>query len=146
MNDIAGIPYVEAQFNKDGGLESQDQVNLPAGVTDLFIISHGWNNNAADARELYRKFFENFVAVAQRDDLSGRSFAIVGVIWPSKKFDELVAVSGAPGGAEGSANLEAVDKVSHQALEEKLERETMSPMSRQSDHSNGTGARTWSAS
>src|SRR5215510_920473 len=121
MNDIAGIPYTEAQFNKDGNLENQNQVNLPADITDVFVMSHGWNNNADDARTLYREFFENFVAVAQPNDLSGRSFAIVGVIWPSKKFDELVAVSGMPGGAEGSASLQTADKASHQALEAKLD-------------------------
>ena len=101
MNDIAGIPYVEAQFNKDGGLENQNEINLPAGVTDLFVMSHGWNNDADAARQLVPKFFENFVAVAQPNDLPGRSFAIVGVIWPSKEFDELVAASSAPGSAEG---------------------------------------------
>jgi hypothetical protein len=78
MADIAGIPYVEAAFDKNGTLENQ--VTLPAGVTDLFVISHGWNNNAADARALYQRFFENFVAVAQPTDLPGRTFAIVGVI------------------------------------------------------------------
>ena len=41
MNDIAEIPYTEAQFNKDGGLENQNEINLPAGVTDLFVMSHG---------------------------------------------------------------------------------------------------------
>jgi predicted alpha/beta hydrolase family esterase len=122
MNDIAGIPYFEAQFNKDGDLENQHQVNLPAAVTDLFVISHGWMTNVADAGGLYRKFFESFVAVAQPNDLPGRSFAIVGIIWPSKKFDELVAVTGTPGAIEGSASLRAADKASHQALEEKLER------------------------
>nr|MBA2435170.1 hypothetical protein [Chthoniobacterales bacterium] len=69
MNDIAGIPYFEAQFDKDGSPLSE--VNLPADVTDLFVMSHGWNNNDADARELYRKFFENLVAVAQPNDLPG---------------------------------------------------------------------------
>src|SRR5512132_55302 len=122
MNDIAGIPYVEAQFNKDGGLENQNEINLPAGVTDLFVMSHGWNNDADAARQLYQKFFENFVAVAQPNDLVGRSFAIVGVIWPSKKFDELVAVSGVPGAAQGSASLRAADAKSLRALEKKLER------------------------
>lgn len=119
MNAIAGIRYFEAQFDKDGSLLSQ--VNLSAGVTDLFVMSHGWNNNDADARELYRKFFENLVAVAQPNDLPGRSFAIVGVIWPSKKFDELVAVSGVPGGAEGSASLQAADKPSREGLAAKLD-------------------------
>lgn len=121
MNDIAEIPYTEAQFNKDGGLENQNEINLPAGVTDLFVMSHGWNNDADGARQLYRQFFENFVAVAQPNDLPGRSFAIVGVIWPSKDFDELVAASSAPGSAEGSAGLTTAHKESLKAVEEKLE-------------------------
>jgi len=120
MNDIAGIPYFEAQFNKDGGLENQ--INIRAGVTDLFFISHGWLQNAEAARDFYRKFFESFVAVAQPNDLPGRTFTIVGIIWPSKEFDELVAVSGVPGGTQGSASLKAADKASQQALQEKLER------------------------
>jgi hypothetical protein len=78
MNDIAEIPYTEAQFNKDGGLENQNEINLPAGVTDLLSCRTGGIMIADAARQLYRKFFENFVAVAQPNDLPGRSFAIVG--------------------------------------------------------------------
>src|SRR5687768_13249022 len=118
MNDIAGIPYCEAEFDKDGDLEKP--VILPPGVTDLFVISHGWNNNAADARKLYQTLFQNFVAAAKPNDLPGRNFAIVGVIWPSKKFDELVAVSSAPAGAEGSASFRAADAKSIKSLEAKL--------------------------
>lgn len=121
MNDIAGIPYIEAQFNKDGTPSNPNQNNLPADVTDLFVISHGWNNNAEAARELYRKLFENFVAVAQPNDLPGRKFAILGVIWPSKKFDELVAASSAPDSAQGSAGLTAAHEESQKAVEEKLD-------------------------
>ena len=120
MNDIAGIPYREAKFDKNGTLENQ--VALPAGVTDLVVISHGWNNDAADALALYTRFFESFVAVAQPDDLQGRSLAVIGVIWPSKKFDELVAASGVPDSAQGSAGLAAADRKSLKALEDKLER------------------------
>ena len=120
MNQIAGVPYQEARFEKDGTLKSS--INLPAGVTDLLVASHGWNNTEQDARELYRKLFENFAAVAEPNDLPGRSFAIVGVIWPSKKFDELIAVSGVPLDAHGSASLPAADQKSLAALEEKLER------------------------
>jgi hypothetical protein len=121
MNEIAGIPYLEARFNKDGALENQKEANLPTGVTDLFVMSHGWNNDEGAARELYRKFFENFVAVAQPNDLPGRKFAILGVIWPSKKFDELVAASGAPDSAQGSAGLTAAHQKSQKAVEEKLD-------------------------
>ena len=120
MTEIAGIPYLDAQFDKNGSLQAP--VALPAGVTDLFVISHGWNNNAEAARSLYQRFFTNFVAVARPDDLPGRRFAIVGVIWPSKEFDELVAIAGAPGGAQGAAGVHAADEGSRRAVEAKLDR------------------------
>jgi predicted alpha/beta hydrolase family esterase len=120
MSDIAGIPFIEAQFDKQGALKSD--VTLPAGITDLFVVSHGWNNSRDDALTLYRTLFSNVVAVAGPDDLSGRSLAIIGVIWPSKKFDELVAVSGTAANLGGSAGLPSGDAHSLQALEDKLRR------------------------
>ena len=120
MNDIAQIPYVDATFDKQGARTSS--VTLPAGVTDVFVVSHGWNNNADDAHALYRQLFENFVAVAQPNDLPGRRFAIVGVIWPAKEFDETVTASGVPGTAQGAASLRAADTQSQAALEAKIER------------------------
>jgi hypothetical protein len=121
MNDIAGIPYFEAEFNKDGTLASQAEITLPANTTDLFVMSHGWNNDADAARTLYRDFFTSFQAVAQANDLSGRKLAIVGVIWPSKKFDELVAASSASADAQGSAGLSPAHTESQKLLEEKLD-------------------------
>jgi predicted alpha/beta hydrolase family esterase len=119
MADIAGFPYTEAQFDERGALKNQ--VDLPSGITDLFFISHGWNNNADEARALYREFFTSFAAVAQPNDLPGRKIAVVGVLWPSKKFDALVAVSGAPA-AGGAAGLGGAAPSSLQALETKIER------------------------
>lgn len=96
MADIAGIPYFEVEFDKNGGIKRD--VNLPAGFTDLFVFSHGWNNDATDARELYTKFFTSFANVAQAQfDLDAMKPAILGVFWPSKKFNENLAVSGGPG-------------------------------------------------
>lgn len=118
MNEIAGIPYVEAEFDND--VNSKNQVSLPAGVTDLIVMSHGWNNDSAAARTLYQAFFQSFVAVAQPNDLPGRKFAILGVIWPSKKFDEMVAVSGS-GSAQGSASLGNSDAETRKTLEAKIE-------------------------
>jgi hypothetical protein len=118
MSDIGGIPYVEAQFDKNG--KPENEVTIPAGVTDLFVMSHGWKNNTADARALYRKFFENFKAVGQPADEQGKSFAIVGVIWPSKQFDETVVASIEAGAATGAASLN-VDSKSVNALEQKLD-------------------------
>src|SRR4029077_19384369 len=97
-------------------------VSLPPRVTDLIVMSHGWNNDSTAARNLYQTFFQSFVAVAQPNDLPGRKFAVVGVIWPSKKFDELVAVSGSAGGAQGSASLNAGAAESRKMLEDKIAR------------------------
>ena len=106
MNDIANIPYVVARFAKDGTLQNPQEIKIPAGTTDLFIASHGWNNTDADAEKLYHDLFTNFAAVAP-DLLAQRKFAIVGVIWPSKKFTDVVDAavaeqSGAAGFVGGS--------------------------------------------
>jgi hypothetical protein len=120
MNDIAGLPYAEAQFDKTG--KPENAFAVPAGITDLFVVSHGWNNDADAARALYRELFTNFVGVGKPGDFPGRTFAVAGVIWPSKKFDELVAASGVSGNAQGAAALQAHDQRSDQAIIEKLER------------------------
>jgi len=87
MADIAGIPFVEANFDKDGKI--QNAFNLPAGTTDVFIISHGWNNTKQDAQSLYDLFFKNFAELKNNFDFTGRQLTIIGVFWPSKKFDDL---------------------------------------------------------
>src|SRR5438034_10514920 len=51
--DIAGYPHWEARFDEggqflDAGAIDQFLHELPAqGLTDLFIFSHGWNNDPA---------------------------------------------------------------------------------------------------
>ncbi len=91
MNAIGGIPYVEACFDKRGALAPP--VVLPAGVTDLIAVSHGWNSTPDEARDLYRELFGTFVEVARCGDLATRRFAILGVIWPSKKFGEPIGIT-----------------------------------------------------
>lgn len=92
MNAIGGIPYVEVCFDKRGAMAGP--IMLPDGVTDLIAVSHGWNNTAEEARELYRTLFESFVDAARPGDLATRTFAILGVIWPSKKFGQPTAAAG----------------------------------------------------
>ena len=123
MNVVAGIPYFEAEFDKNGKPTSPSPV-LPDKVTDLFVVSHGWNNDKDEAEALYEELFTNFMAVGDPADLAGRSLAIIGVIWPSKKFDELVAASGEDQAAGGGASLNtsaASDPVSLAAITAKLD-------------------------
>lgn len=102
MINIAKIPYVAARFDKEGKLLNPADVKIPAGTTDLFFASHGWNNTDAAAEKLYTDLFTNFVEVAP-ELVAKRKFAIVGVIWPSKQFTDVVnaAVAEQAGAAAG---------------------------------------------
>ena len=107
MNDLKGFPYFEVEFKKNGTVHKTDQVKALTDFiaadksTDLFVISHGWNNDMADARDLYSRFFDCARKVLDADAVAGvgkRKFAIMAVLWPSAKFadQELIA-----GGAAG---------------------------------------------
>src|SRR5712675_1985407 len=89
MNNIAGIPYTAARFDKDGAALDKQEVTLPESTTDVIVASHGWNNTEEQAEQLYIPLFTNFAAVAS-DQLHEKKIAIVGVIWPSKKFTDVV--------------------------------------------------------
>ncbi len=86
-------PYFELRFDAKGKPADAAQVTalldgLAANqITDLFIISHGWNNDEKEAHQLYEELFKNVKAQERNVNVAGRSFAVAGVIWPSKKFD-----------------------------------------------------------
>jgi hypothetical protein len=106
MADISGFPYFEVQFTKRGNLFEPAEKEallaaMRAGALDeLFVISHGWNNDTAEARALYRDLFANVRRALERGrapQLAARRIGVVGVLWPSKKFadEDLVPVGGA---------------------------------------------------
>jgi hypothetical protein len=116
MADIAGFPFVVVEFAKDGSVHDQAQVDelqalvAQVGVTDLFAVSHGWNNDMADARALYELLFHSvrgMLGAGHVAGLDGRTFAVLGLFWPSKKFaDEELIPSGAA--SVGSVVTDAV--------------------------------------
>src|SRR5215210_1002194 len=122
MADIAGIPYFELEFDKDAApVKPQQQQAIIDGAraagdpVDLLVMSHGWNNDMAEARELYKELFTNLAADLKSDGtIPARKFVIVGVLWPSKKFAEKDLV---PGGAAGAGNDVAADKILVQQIE-----------------------------
>jgi hypothetical protein len=93
MTDINGLAYYEVDFNADGTLDTTTgggDGGLPAavaagGITDLFVLSHGWNNGVDSARDLYQAMF-GLLAAQLGTHLS--SSAAVGVIWPSLLFPD----------------------------------------------------------
>lgn len=124
MNEIKGIPYSAAEFDKEGVLLKEPQV--PPGTTDLIVVSHGWNNDQEAAENLYRKLFENFADVTAGDAaIQQRKIAIIGILWPSKKFDDFWSEAPASRTAvDGAAAFgDETDKaVSHKAMREAIDR------------------------
>src|SRR5688572_8389148 len=112
MNDIGGIPYTQVHFDNDG--RRLNEPTVPPGTTDLVVVSHGWNNDEADATTLYTKLFTNLAQETAGDAAFGqRRLAILGVIWPAKKFNELMTHIEGTGPATGGAkSLGASDKAS----------------------------------
>ena len=99
------IELYELSFDKDGRVLSD--VALPSSTKQVFVFSHGWLNDANDARDLYSAFFRNFEKIGKaRFNLTKvEPFAVVGIFWPSKKFSEGLAVFGG-GDPSGAASVE----------------------------------------
>ncbi|PEG35213.1 hypothetical protein CQY20_22630 [Mycolicibacterium agri] len=91
------------QFDKNAEIvgSADDVRNLAADgeITDLVVMSHGWNNDMAQARELYGSLAKQLRAVLDENLIPGlaeRTIGLAGVLWPSKKFAEEDLI---PGGA-----------------------------------------------
>ena len=57
-----------------------------SGVTDLFVFSHGWNNDQATARHLYERFFaqmERLIEARPTTLRAGVTIGTAGVFWPA---------------------------------------------------------------
>lgn len=105
----ANHPYVELEFAKDGSPVHPEQAKavreLADEVSDVVVVSHGWNNDMDEARALYRELFASIDTVRQRHavDLGGRTLGVVGVLWPSKRFADAELI---PGGAAGAGDVD----------------------------------------
>jgi predicted alpha/beta hydrolase family esterase len=120
MNDIAGIPYLAACFDKDGAALNKQAVNLPNGTTDVIVVSHGWNNTQEQAEEFYTELFNNF-AVVGSDHLQNKKVSIVGVIWPSKRFTDVVNAAVAEQSRGGGAGLRSSSTAADETIRAKLD-------------------------
>lgn len=111
MDTIQGFAFFPLEFTRDGAVARPEQREalldeLPKGCTDLFVISHGWNNDMKEARTLYDAFFRHFKGqIKEVPGLDKRTFAVAGVFWPSKKFadKDLIPGSTSPSGGAAAA-------------------------------------------
>jgi hypothetical protein len=130
MPELSGFPYIEAEFDRDGqpnppgqGAPLIDTVRN-ARLTDLIVIAHGWNNDMADARELYARVFKHVGAVLPQARLhEDRHLGILGMLWPSKKFTDRELIPGGGSASLGEGPDETGD-VSTAHLEKEIDRLT----------------------
>ena len=123
MDKIASFLYATVKFDKAGKPEAASQSVDAAkfvtdnDLTDLFVVSHGWNNNNDEAQDLYDKLFDSVRAVLSKGAIAGsgdRKFGVLGIFWPSKRFKSLETNSGrSSGGAAGvGGNDESKEEIS----------------------------------
>jgi hypothetical protein len=108
---IGPFPYFPLEFTKDGAINKTDQFaalvdaltkpRANQAVTDLLVLSHGWNNDIPEAEGLYSTIGDHLAAVLPRRfpacaAVRARRVIVCGILWPSKKFDDKSLI---PGGA-----------------------------------------------
>lgn len=103
---LAGFSFWELRFTEDGSPEDKAAIKKflteieAAKPDDLFIFSHGWNNDPKTARTLYQGFFGEMRKLLDNPAFTKqRSAKIVGagVIWPSILWPDEASTGGAAG-------------------------------------------------
>jgi hypothetical protein len=124
---IAGFPFWDVVFDADGDPDTRTTDALlaeVAGLTDLYVFSHGWNNEHATARRLYDGFFGLLARQLKADPRGRPGFA--GVYWPAKRWSDEpipdftpVAAAGGGGGVAAATPATSGTAVADPALDER---------------------------
>lgn len=97
---VAGFPFWRFEFDELGTPLFDAPAAIAdaaaAGVPDLFVFAHGWNNGPATAMDLFARFFGEFRTVL--GERSTARIGVAGVFWPSLLFPDAVSVSDECGG------------------------------------------------
>lgn len=116
---------MDVEFTRDGAPFRQSDVdgliNGLGGVTDLLVVAHGWNNDMADARKLYDELLGNIDKLLDvraeggvptiLSKLTGRTYAVCQVFWPSKKFTDEELIPGGGAASATTANTKSLQRV-----------------------------------
>jgi hypothetical protein len=110
MDQISGKPYWQVHADKDGGLDPVG-TGLPAavaaaGISDLFVFSHGWGSSEGAAADLYQAMFAKIAAQVDAGASAALpSVGFAGIYWPSLWFPDPNAAEAVAGPAALAANL-----------------------------------------
>ncbi len=121
MAEIKGFQVDELEFTEDG--DAADPARVAAFVasveqrapSDLLVLAHGWNNDMAQARDLFKAWLDVVRVAAKRQGWTqdNRRMDVLYILWPSRQFADADLIAGgaagvryATGGADDAA-LEA---------------------------------------
>lgn len=135
FGDRATFPYYIIPFDKEGrceGPETQRHLLENASQhTDIYLFSHGWNNDWKAATERYEHFINGFMKMRRDHDLpvpAGYKPLLVGVFWPSTAFVKEseqaleIAAEGVVNNSEVAEERTTVREVAETLPDEKVER------------------------
>jgi hypothetical protein len=114
LTQYGGLPAFEIMFDTGGhlvdpGAQAEAVAYFGSGdgkaLTDLIVISHGWNNDIGEARALYGNFFNSWTATRAKSSLDAkRTFGVLAFFWPSKRFADADLISGGAAGVGTQAD------------------------------------------
>ncbi len=113
---LQGFPYWELAFDEDGHVADPAaadafvaEAGAPNGPSDLFVFSHGWNNDRAAAVTLYTAFFGQMRQLLDHPPGGARPgqarVAAAGVFWPSILWPDETPAAPSAAGSGGAASL-----------------------------------------
>ena len=108
-----GEPVWDLQFNENGQLTSPDRGSFlaevaAAGITDLFVFSHGWGTSQDSASRLYGQMFPMIRTAAHGVPGLGK-LGFAGIYWPSLWFPPTQATPPPAAGAQQADSGALVD-------------------------------------
>ncbi len=117
------FPYYIIPFDKDGNCEGpQTREHLlaaAAGYTDIFLFSHGWNNDWKAATGRYESFIRGFQQLRSQRSLAmppGYKPLLVGIFWPSQAMAWFESEKGPGFAAAGPAQQDEAAQLESDTL------------------------------
>jgi len=90
LPDGVEVPYYIIPFDKKGRCEGpktrRHLIDHSKEYTDIYLFSHGWNNDWKTATDRYESFIQGFIKMRKDNSLTmpqGYKPLLVGVFWPS---------------------------------------------------------------
>src|ERR1700739_2486789 len=128
---IAGFLFWNLDFDKNGAPAKPDTLvqfrNEVKGnaISDLFMFSHGWNNDQFTARRLYENFFGEMRKILnQRNVRSSAPLGTAGVFWPSILGPDRTADDGGGAASFSEASVDICTEMK-KVFQERLQQESI---------------------